>query len=269
VPLVPASVSIVATGWMDRLAIASSLPLADLGQYAVAVRVGAVVGLLIAAFQAAMTPLAYTYHRDPATPRAFARAGRLYAGLALLLLAGLAWIGPELIRTLVSDRYAAAAPLLPVVAAIPLLAGFAYLAPGLALLRATRQMALIAIASAGLTTALNFTLVPRFGIVAAAWSSAIGAASALGLTVVYGQTRYRIPWERGSLFVVLITGIAVGVSTQFLYASGVTSLYVRTLLFLAVVTVVGAARVIELRDVQAAWAKLDWRSKRKRDEQLR
>jgi O-antigen/teichoic acid export membrane protein len=259
IPLVPASLAVVATAWMDRLAIASSLTLADVGQYGVAVRVSAVVGLLVVGFQAAVTPLTYTFHREPATPEALARVARLYAGFAVLFLAGLAWIGPELVRVMAGDRYTSAVPILPVVAAVPLLAGFANLAPGLVLLRSTRLMALIAIIGAALTTVLNFTLVPRYGILAAAWSSAIGTAAALTLTVTYGQKRYRIPWEKVALAAAAATGIGIGVLTPALQASGAASLPVRTAMFLVVVGVIVLARVVQSRDIRAAWATLAWR----------
>jgi O-antigen/teichoic acid export membrane protein len=244
---------------MDRLAIASSLSLTDLGQYAVAVRVAAVVGLLVVAFQFAVTPLTYAFHRDPATPEALARMARLYAGAAVVLIGALAWIGPELIRVMAGDRYDAAVPVLPVVAAVPLLAGFANLAPGLALLRSTRLMALIAILGAALTTVLNFTLVPRFGIVAAGWSSAIGTGTALLLTIGYGQSRYAIPWERLALIVAVTAGAGVLLLTPALHANGADGLLVRTAIFAVIVAVTVVAGIIRPSDVRAVWATLTLR----------
>jgi O-antigen/teichoic acid export membrane protein len=255
-PLVPASVAIVATASMDRLAIASSLSLTDLGHYAVAVRVAAVVGLVVGAFQFAVTPLTYAFHRDPETRTALARMGRLYAAASVLLVGGLGWIGPELVRVMAGERYVAAIPVLPVVAAVPLLAGFGSLAPGLALLRSTRLMALIAILGAGLTTVLNFALVPRFGILAAGWSSAVATGAAMTLTVVYGQSRYRIPWDSLSLLAAVATVVAVGLIVPTLNANGFDALPVRTGLFIGVLSVTALAGVIRASDVRAVWATL-------------
>jgi O-antigen/teichoic acid export membrane protein len=211
-----------------------------------------------------MTPITYAYHRDPSTPGALARMARLYAAGAVVLIAGLAWLGPELVGVLAGTRYSGAIPILPAVAAVPLLAGFANFAPGLALARSTLRMGLIAIAGAVVTTVLNFTLVPRIGIIAAAWSSAIGTGAALLLTISQAQARYRIPWEGVSLASAAAIAIVLALLVPALHSAGIATFPARSGIFASVLVIVALVGLIQGRDLRAIYRSV--RRSREREE---
>ena len=193
IPIIPASVAVVASAYVDRFVVGGLLSLGDLGVYAVAIRIAAIVGLLLIALQNAIGPLTYLHHRDPDTPAAIGQLSRYYAAAGAFLVAGFALMGPELVAIVGGPAYSAAGGIIPILASAALVAGYTNLAPGLLIARDTRLVSLVAITGAIATTVLNLGLVPRVGIFGAAIASLSGATIVTAATIWLGQSRYRVP----------------------------------------------------------------------------
>jgi O-antigen/teichoic acid export membrane protein len=212
-PLVVSSAATFANLYVDRIAISALMGLDVLGVYAVGARFASVVPLLAIGLQAALTPLVFQSHRDPATPRAIARAFRVYCATAVTLLAGLALFATELLRFLTAPAYHAAWSVLPILAAAGFFATLYSFAPGLFLERRTALVAAINIGAALLNLALNLVLVERLGIIGAAVSACVASATAFAGFLVLGQALYHVPhnWLRLTLGTLVgAASIAVG-----------------------------------------------------------
>jgi O-antigen/teichoic acid export membrane protein len=86
----------------------------------------------------------------------------------------------------------------------------ALLTTGLAIVRKTVHLAALTIAAAGLNIALNFALIPPFGIVGAGLATAAGyGALALSYYVVT-QRLYPTPYEPRKVLTMLALGCALG-----------------------------------------------------------
>ena len=136
----------------------------------------------------------------------------------VVILAGLGlasvFFGRELIEILASAKYAEAEAVVPIIVAASVLqAMFDIPCKGIYLQGKTGYLLPLYAIPASLNIALNFLLIPRFGMMGAAWATLIGYAFMIVLTVVISQRIYPIPYEYGRIGkVILAAGIlsAVG-----------------------------------------------------------
>ena len=191
-PLVPASLAYWVFATSDRILIGKLSTLEEVGYYSVAASLTSVLGLAYGALGQAWSPHAVRlYEQDPEEARVMHGRVLTYV-LALfgLLAVGITAFAREAIFLLATERYAAAA-----LAVGPLALGFmAYAstqitAGGISLAKRTHYIATYSWIAALLNVALNLLLIARWGMVAAAWTT----AAAYGfLTVAYGVTSYRL-----------------------------------------------------------------------------
>ncbi|MCU1282080.1 MAG: polysaccharide biosynthesis protein [bacterium] len=99
------------------------------------------------------------------------------------VVAGLAAVGPELLPSLASEKYASAAVILPwVIAGMVVDGSNAMLGAGLFIHRKTKRIMSVVMSGAVLNIALNVVLVPRIGILGSAIATLVSyAGTALGL----------------------------------------------------------------------------------------
>ena len=123
----------------------------------------------------------------------------------VVILAGLGlasvFFGRELIEILASAKYAEAEAVVPIIVAASVLqAMFDIPCKGIYLQGKTGYLLPLYAIPASLNIALNFLLIPRFGMMGAAWATLIGYAFMIVLTVVISQRIYPIPYEYGRIF---------------------------------------------------------------------
>jgi O-antigen/teichoic acid export membrane protein len=265
-PLVPASVATIGMSWVDRLAIASHMTLADLGVYAVAARVAAMVGLLVVAMQLAVVPIAYTSHREVQTPGALARLVRLYLGATVAIVGGLVCIGPELVLVVAGRPYASGAPLIPTLSTAALLLGLSSALPGLAIASRTRLMASVAIMAAAVSTVANFGLVRIWGMGGAAAAVVLGASVFVTGTGVLGQREYRIPVATTPLAAAVTALIVLDLGSLLLAARPGEALMARLALFVISIVLVLGSRVLVAADLRAIASIIVGRSRERQAE---
>jgi O-antigen/teichoic acid export membrane protein len=221
IPLVPSSVGVFFALYIDRIAIKELLTFTDLGIYGVSYRIGSVVGLLTAGFQSALTPLIYTYFREPDTPQNLARIFRYFMTGALIVLLSVSVFAYEILALLTTPEYYGAAQVIPILVPAILLSGMYIFAPGLGIGKKTKTIAIINIIAAGLNTSLNFILIPNLGICGSALATMLSALIVFSLYIYYGQKYYQIPYEwnkvvKGTFVVSFFVGLAQFINFQTL-----------------------------------------------------
>ena len=191
-PLVPASLAYWVFGTSDRILLGKLSTLAEVGFYSVASSLTSVLGLAYGALGQAWSPHAVRlYETDPqGAPGYHGRVLTYVLALFGMLAVGLTAYAREAILFVATDRY------LPAALAIgPLSLGFmAYAstqvtAGGISITKQTHYVALYSWIAALLNVVLNLPLIPRWGMVAASWTTAIAYTF---LTVAYGVTSYRL-----------------------------------------------------------------------------
>ena len=126
------------------------------------------------------------------------RSLRSYAMLGVPVVVGVAVVGPELLPTLASDKFASASGVLPWVIAGMVVDGCSsQTGAGLFIHKRTRQIISIAMSCAAVNIVLNLVLVPRLGITGAAVATLVSYSMSAVLFAVVGRhlLTVRIPWR--------------------------------------------------------------------------
>lgn len=194
-PLVPSSVGVFLNGYADRLAIQAYRTLADVGIYGVAFRLSLISWLVLVGFQGALLPLVLSRHDLPQTPAELARIFRLFCALALGSTLVISVFADEVLRVLTKPAYYEAASLVPLVVPAAFLAGMWIFAPGMAIRKRSKPVALIAVFTGALNLGLSFALVSPLGVQGAAIATLVSSAIGFALIMRVSQRLWRAPHQ--------------------------------------------------------------------------
>jgi len=168
-------------------------------------------------FETAWQPFVLARMRMTDAPRTLARvvtyaaAGFLGLGLAVAVL------GRELLMALTfkNPSFWAGAPVIPWVVLAYLFHGaFLLTSIGIGIEKKARYYPLITAAAAAANIGLNLALIPRFGMMGAAWATAAAYALMAALGAIISQRLYPIPLEWGRLVqLALAAGLLYAAST--------------------------------------------------------
>jgi O-antigen/teichoic acid export membrane protein len=165
--------------------------------------------LFLGAFEYAWAPFYYASSREPDAPVLFGRIATYVFAVLALLTAGLAAISGDLLAAVVGPDYAAAAPVVVWTAVGVLFQGIYLLTSiGLNITKRTQYYPVSTIAGAAFNLALNFALVPRYGIRGAAWANAAAYAFQTGIACALSQRFYPVSYEAGRLTRVAAAALA-------------------------------------------------------------
>lgn len=186
----------------DRYVIEGMIGEAPLGLYGAACNLCQyVAAAIVTSMGQAVVPLYMNIwdREGPAEASAFiTNSLRTYALFAAPVIAGLAAVGPELLRSLAADKYSGGAPVIPwVIAGMVIDGANTMLGAGLFVNRRTRIVMGIVLSCAVGNILLNVALVPRMGILGSAVATLVSylATSCLMATIGRKFLPIRIPWR--------------------------------------------------------------------------
>ena len=192
--LLPASVAFWAISYADRWFLVRFTDLTAVGIYAVAVKLGTLMMLLISAFQLAWGPFAYAHAHEPHAKRLFARVVVLFTAVASGIALAVGLVAPEVLAWLVPASYhGAAAP--GTLLAFGVVAFGVYTAVGIGanIEKRTHYQLIAAFTAAAVTIALAFTLVRPFRLMGVAAATLVGFAVSAALMYRLSQRVWPIP----------------------------------------------------------------------------
>jgi O-antigen/teichoic acid export membrane protein len=215
-PRVPhaAAQQVMAVG--DKFVLKLFVSLDNIGVYSMAVSFGLVEKLFLSAFESAWAPFYYATVREPDAPRTFRVITTYGVAVLALLTAGLSATGLQAAQAMThgfllapdDPRWADVSTVITWTAIGVFLQGCYLLTSiGLNITKQTGYYPAATITAAAVNILLNFLLIPRFGIVGAAWANGAGYAVQAGLGYTFSQRFYPIPYEWGRL--VRVCGAAV------------------------------------------------------------
>jgi O-antigen/teichoic acid export membrane protein len=195
-PKVPHGLMLQVQNLADRKILDLFVGRAEVGAYHVAYNFGQGVKFALSAFEPAWGPFVYAEIRKEGAPRTLARvaspafAAFLGAGL------GVAVLGRELLLMMTAPAYHGAAPVIPVVALAYVLHGvFLLTSVGIGIARQARYYPMVTAAAAGTNLVGNLLLIPRWGMMGAAWATVLSYAVMAGYGFVLSRRLYPIPFE--------------------------------------------------------------------------
>lgn len=219
-PLLPHSLA----GWLlnvsDRwllglllgLAVADSL--AAIGVYSLGYQLGYAVGLAAISFNAAWLPFLYRLGDGPRGAGILRESTSIVVAAFAALAAAIAILAPDLIALIAPPAWSAAADVTAVVAvASAASAAGLMFASGIYLDRTTRVMPLLTVMAAGINLACNVILIPRIGIMGAAWATLAAYGALAAMTALVAERRHPVGLDLARLAaVVLVSMTAILVS---------------------------------------------------------
>jgi O-antigen/teichoic acid export membrane protein len=192
-------------------------PTGDIGIYSMGASFGLTQKLFLSAFEYAWAPFYYATARERDAPKVFALVTTYAFAVLAAMTAGLSAIGADLLDLMVPDDYASAAAVITWTSVGVLLQGIYLLTSiGLNLTKNTKFYPLSTLAGAGASVALNVVLIPRHGVIGAAWANA--AAYGLQAAVAFGfaQRFYPITYEWARLTRVALAAVLAYLTARLL-----------------------------------------------------
>lgn len=199
-PRVPhaAAQQIIAVG--DKFILARFRPISEVGMYSMGVSFGLTQKLFLSAFEYAWAPFYYAATREPGATALFATVTTYGIAALGLLTAGLSAIARDLLDLMTRGVFVDAAPVVRWTAVGVFLQGVYLLTSiGLNITKRTAYYPASTIAAAGANVALNYALIPRYGMIGAAWANAAAYALQAGLAFTFSQRFYPVHYEYGRI----------------------------------------------------------------------
>jgi len=197
-PKVPHGFLLQIQNLADRRILAAFAPRAEVGLYHQGYTLGQGVKFALSAFEPAWQPFVYSQIGKPDAQATLGRvvtyafSGFLALGLAVAIL------GRELLMALTprNHDFWAAAPVIPVVVFAYVLHGvFLLTSVGIGIEKKARYYPVVTAAAAATNVGANLLLIPRFGMMGAAWATVFSYAVMAGLGFTFSRRLYPIPYE--------------------------------------------------------------------------
>jgi O-antigen/teichoic acid export membrane protein len=211
-PKVPHGLFVQIQNLADRKILDLFVPRADVGLYQVGYQLGTAVKFPLSAFEPAWGPFLYAEIKKPDAPRTIARVATVAFAVFAVCATAVAVLGGEALTLLTpwSPEFRAAAPVIPVVACAYLFHGvFLLTSVGIGVSKRARYYPTITAVVAAVNVAANLLLIPRFGMMGAAWATLASYLVMAAMGAVVSQRLYPIPFERGRLLLVAAGAAAV------------------------------------------------------------
>jgi O-antigen/teichoic acid export membrane protein len=187
----------------DRFILPWFRTTAEIGVYSIGATFALAQKLFLSAFEYAWAPFYYATAREPDGKRVFAVVTTYAFGALALMTAGLSAIAADLLPLMLHDeypKYAAAPSVIPGIAVGVLLQGVYLLTSiGLNLTKKTGYYPVSTAVAAAASVLLNLALIPRFGILGAAWANAAAYGVQAALAYYFARRFYPIEYEWGRL----------------------------------------------------------------------
>jgi O-antigen/teichoic acid export membrane protein len=208
-PLVPHLVANWALSVSDRLILVRYVPPVDLGIYSLAYVFAFLVGTFAGAVTSAFSPIATRLLMTPGREGFVPPLGTAALAFIAAVSVALASFADEALTLLAPSSYAPARRLVPWVILGGALQGL-YLvwSMGTWFSKKTSLVPLVTVSSAALNVLINLALVPRYGVIVAAVSTAVSYAFAAGLHGWLAHRNYAIKWQYGRWTAIALVSLA-------------------------------------------------------------
>lgn len=234
-PTMPAELSLYSLNFIDRLILVRYAGLAEAGLYALAVKFGQAVNVLVRGFQLAWPPLAYSIRDDEEARRAYALIVTWFVTGCAFVVTGMWLLSRWIVRALAAPEYYESFEAIGLISTgVTLYALYMVL---VVILGRTGRTGFNFPATAAATIAnvtLNLVLVPPLGIVGAGVALVGSYVVVLVMMYVFTQRLFPVPYEWGRLArIVLGSAALVGLGELLMPTSGLAGLAGRVGLWLA------------------------------------
>jgi O-antigen/teichoic acid export membrane protein len=234
-PLMPAGVALWALNLADRVQVQRLTPgtqlerSAQLGTYSAASKIALGIMLVISAFQTAWVPFANLILDDGDARRTY-RAVLTYWSMTMAWgVVVITMLSTPYIHIAMNPRWFGAVPVVPLLMIGSVLYGAYYILNiGVNRSKRTRFTPVVTGTAAAVNIGLNFWMIPRWGILGAAWSTVIGYAVLVVLGWRNAQHSYPVDYDFARVLrVVAVAVVFVVAAVEVVPATGWIGITVR------------------------------------------
>jgi O-antigen/teichoic acid export membrane protein len=206
-PRVPHSIAHQIIGFADRYLLKAYGTLADVGLYSIGASFGLALKFFLSAFESAWTPFFLGVMREPDARRIYSTVSTYVVALLVLLVGGLCAVAPAVVRLFTTDEFQGAAVVIPWIALGVMFQGLYLIGSiGLVITKRTKLYPIATGIAAVVSVLANLILIPRYGILGAAWANTCSYATLAMTTVGFSWRVYPIPYEWNRLLRICVAG---------------------------------------------------------------
>jgi O-antigen/teichoic acid export membrane protein len=254
-PLMLSGIALWIIGNVNRPILAHQVSADSLGFFAIASGGVNVMAMLIGAFQRAWQPFAFSIMEQEESNRVYGRTLTLFTFIGMTIALCGTLFAPQallFINAYTRKDWSGAADLVGPLALGTLFdAMFFLVQTGVYIARRTSAIAWTVGAAAVASIAFNILLIPAFGIVGAAFASALGHLTALVLLYLIAQRIAPIPYQPGRLIATILVAIFVALlDFHFRPSPVMAAVAVKISLLIIYWAVLIACRVIAIKDLK-------------------
>jgi len=258
-PKVPHGLMVQVQNLADRKILDWYVPRAVVGVYQVGYSLAEAVKFPLSSFETAWGPFVYSRLKQEDAPRTLARVAT-YAFAAFVFIGlGVALFARELLVVMAPrhPEFRAAAAVVPIVVLAYLFHGlFLLTSIGIGVAKAARRYPMVTAVAAAVNVGANFALIPRFGMLGAAWATVLSYATMAALGWALSRALYAVAFEWGRLLRVALCGVATYALSRLAPEALLTALLMKTavlLLFPALLALSGFASAPERAWLRGTW----------------
>ena len=193
-PLIFSTLIVYAMLYLDRVMINIFLSIEDVGLYGIAFRFASITTLLTAGIQAALTPLIYKNYKKRDTPIAIAKLFNYFILFSIIFIMFLFVFSKDIILLVANKNYVDAYTVIPWLSISLIFSGIINFAPGIFIAKKTKYILYINTLAFVLNICLNVILIKNFGLLGAAYATAISSFIYFLSYYLIGQRYYYIPY---------------------------------------------------------------------------
>jgi O-antigen/teichoic acid export membrane protein len=209
-PQVPAGVFGQTMAMTDRYVLGLYLSLQDVGVYSIGITMASILKLFPVAFASAWMPFAFSSLGRADAPVMFARQASYACAVMCFAAVGAAVCAGPVVELVLPHAYHQATAVIPVlVLGITIQATASFMNTSLNVSRRTSRIPLAAAIGALGSLLGSLVLIPRFGVMGAAYGVLCGQVTFAASTAWLAQLSYPIPYETGRLAKAAITALAL------------------------------------------------------------
>lgn len=208
--LLPSTVAAWGLLVADRLILAQYVSAEQLGLYAIANKIASLLYVMIAPLFAAYTPLALSLQNDPLAKERYAALARYMIGAVLIASLALGLYAPEILAILTRTAYLPAAKYVGLLSYMHVFGAiYAVLSTGSMAGKRFAAITWTSLIGVAVNLALNFLLIPTWGVWGATIATFFSYAVAPVLLYFWLRKRYPIPYPAARITLAVLVQIGL------------------------------------------------------------
>jgi O-antigen/teichoic acid export membrane protein len=258
-PFIPIGAASFILDLADRWFIKHYYSTSEVGIYSLGYRFGEILTFVVTAFQLSWPQFLFQNKKEPNAPKLYADMTTYYTALMMLLWLSLAVFAPELLRIMATPKFYPAANVIPVVAFALVFDGMGFMFNIGALFSKKTLLRTASVSIAAVVNmALNFWLIPKYGMMGAAWATFLGFLTQMIGTLYLSLRVYHVPYRYDHLLGVVGAALGIYGASLLVHTGSVwTAIAIKVPLMMLFPVALLASGLFYAKDLAAVLAKIE------------